>query len=94
VQVDPIKPTLKAPGTKRLKLEYDVLLSNLAFKFILRRYIELLDRSDNVYAPDILGALDDADGDDDEKQTKNFLMQNIYLDPVAGAYTRPLFGST
>ena len=23
VQIDPIKPTLKAPGTQRLKLQYD-----------------------------------------------------------------------
>jgi hypothetical protein len=38
VQVDLIKPTLKAPGTKRLKLEYDGLLSDFAFKFNLRCY--------------------------------------------------------
>jgi len=38
VQVDPIKPMLKAPGTKRLKLRYDVPLSNFAFNFNLRRY--------------------------------------------------------
>ena len=38
MQVDPIKPTLKAPGTKRLKLKYDKMLSNIAFKFNLRRY--------------------------------------------------------
>jgi hypothetical protein len=38
VQVDPIKPKLKPPGTKRLKLEHDVPLSNFAFKFNLRRY--------------------------------------------------------
>jgi hypothetical protein len=37
VQVDPIKPTLKAPGTKRLKLKDDRLLSSFAFKFELRR---------------------------------------------------------
>jgi len=37
-QIDPIKPKLKPPGTKRLKLEYDGLLSNSAFKFNLRRY--------------------------------------------------------
>ena len=43
VQVDPIKPALKAPGTKRLKLKYDELLSNLAFKFNLRRYTLVLD---------------------------------------------------
>ena len=38
VQVAPIKPTLKAPGTKRLKLKHDELLSNFAFKFTLRRF--------------------------------------------------------
>jgi hypothetical protein len=38
VQVDPIKPTVKAPGTKRLKLKYDATLSKFAFKFNLRRY--------------------------------------------------------
>jgi len=38
VQVDPIKPKLKPPGTKRLKLKYDELLSTFAFKFNLRRY--------------------------------------------------------
>jgi len=29
---------LKAPGIKRLKLKYDGPLSNVAFKFNLRRY--------------------------------------------------------
>ena len=40
VQVDPIKPkpTLKPPGTKRLKLQCVELLSTSAFKFNLRRY--------------------------------------------------------
>jgi len=38
VQVDPIKPRLKAPGTKRLKLTHDEPLSINAFKFNLRRY--------------------------------------------------------
>jgi len=38
VQVGPIKPTLKAPGTERLKPTYDRLLSNFAFKLNLRRY--------------------------------------------------------
>ena len=37
--VDPIKPTLKPPGTKRLKPDYDEPVSNFAFKFDLRRYI-------------------------------------------------------
>ena len=38
VQVDPIIPTLKAPGSERLKLQCDELLSTAAFKFNLRRY--------------------------------------------------------
>jgi endonuclease/exonuclease/phosphatase family metal-dependent hydrolase len=38
VQVDPIKSTLKAPGHARLRLNCDDMLSNLAFKFNLRRY--------------------------------------------------------
>ena len=38
VQVDPMKPVLKAPGAKHLKLTYDKLLSNLAFKFSLRHF--------------------------------------------------------
>ena len=40
MQVDPLKPQLKPPGTKRLKPECDILLSTSAFKFSLRRYIE------------------------------------------------------
>jgi hypothetical protein len=38
VQVDPIKPKLKPPGTKPLKPRWDVLLSTSAFEFKLRRY--------------------------------------------------------
>jgi hypothetical protein len=39
VQVAPIKPTLKPPGSKHLKVKCDELLSGFAFKFILRSYI-------------------------------------------------------
>ena len=38
VQVEPIKPMLKALETKRLKLQYDEPPSNFALKFNLRRY--------------------------------------------------------
>ena len=38
MQVDPVKPNLKLPGTQRLKLKCDEPLSNIAFKFKLRRY--------------------------------------------------------
>ena len=41
MQVDPMKPTLKAPGIKLLEVKYDKPLSNFAFKFNLRRCIEL-----------------------------------------------------
>jgi len=37
-QVDPIKPTLKAPGTKRLTLKCDDPLSSFGFNVNLRRY--------------------------------------------------------
>jgi hypothetical protein len=43
VQVNPIKPKLKPPGTQRLKLNCDAPLSNFAFNFNLRRYIEAYD---------------------------------------------------
>jgi hypothetical protein len=39
VQVDRIKPAVKAPGTKRLKLKFDEQHSIFAFNFHLRRYI-------------------------------------------------------
>ena len=35
---DPVEPTLKAPGNKRLKQPHDEALSSFAFKFNLRRY--------------------------------------------------------
>ena len=40
VQVDPIRPTLNAPGTKRLKLKHDGPLSNFVLKTNLRRFNE------------------------------------------------------
>ena len=39
VRVDPIKLTLKAPGTKGLKLKHDELLSSFGFNLSLRRYM-------------------------------------------------------
>jgi hypothetical protein len=38
VQVDPIKPKLELPGTKRLKLKCEEPLSKFGFKFNVRRY--------------------------------------------------------
>jgi hypothetical protein len=38
VQVEPMKPMMKAPGTKRLKLNFDKALSSFATNFNLRLY--------------------------------------------------------
>jgi len=38
VQVHPITPALKPPGTKRLKLKYEKVLSKFAFNFNLRHH--------------------------------------------------------
>ena len=38
MQVDPMKPELRPPGSKRLKLYLDILLSTSAFKLNLRRF--------------------------------------------------------
>ncbi len=38
VQVDPIKPMLKVPGTSCLKLKHDKLFSSFASNFNLRRH--------------------------------------------------------
>jgi len=40
VQVDPLKPMLKAPGTEHLKPSCDETPSDFAFKFYLRRFTE------------------------------------------------------
>ena len=42
MQVDPIKPTSNAPGTKRLRLKSDEPLLSFAFNSNLRRYTEEL----------------------------------------------------
>jgi hypothetical protein len=51
VQVDPIKPTLRPPGTKRLKLKYDKPLSSFAYNFNSRRYTKqyLWDTRDHLH---------------------------------------------
>jgi hypothetical protein len=52
MQGDPIKPTLKPPGTKRLKLICDKPPSSFAFNFKLRRYTMVLVRP-GVYAENV-----------------------------------------
>ena len=48
-----MKPTLKAPGTNCLKLEYDQLLSSCAFNCNLRRYSVLLFSGDGGVGGDL-----------------------------------------
>jgi hypothetical protein len=50
VQVDPIKPRLKARKTKRLKQINDELLSSFGFNFNLHRYIVVMNRA-NMAVP-------------------------------------------
>ena len=53
--MDPIKPNLKPPGTKRLKLNCDVLLSTSALEFNLRRYNVAKTNVGSFEAPTIIG---------------------------------------
>ena len=50
MQVEPIKPTLKVPGIKLLNLKSDKPLSNVAFKFNMRRYTTGPEASSDVEA--------------------------------------------
>jgi hypothetical protein len=75
VQVDPIKPTLKAPGYECLNIKWHDMLSSFAFILNLRRYTWVIS----------VGALD----------MVNFgARDTVPAKFEAGAYTRPLFGST
>jgi hypothetical protein len=100
-----MKPKLKLPGTKRLKLECDGLLSDFGFKFNLRRYTkgyesmwQKADGTDNVNAdgawvcePPNCMVLKQVQDEATGEMTEFYI-----IDPnlEAGAYTRPLFGST
>ena len=57
MQFYPINPTLNAPGTQRLKLQYDEVLSSFAFNFNLRRYNSAdYDMSDIFFTYTLAGA--------------------------------------
>ena len=83
VQVDPIKPPLKAPGMKCLNLKYDILLSSFGIKFNLRLYIK-----DTAPAIPFVAALCADAG------VSFILKYDQCRDQAAGAYTRPLLSST
>jgi hypothetical protein len=81
VQVDPIRPTLTAPGTWRLELIYHESLSNAAFNFNLRRYIMDASRYQ-------------AEAEKHGERSGRLAAQASAAVTEAGAYTRPLFRST
>jgi hypothetical protein len=56
VQVEPINTVLNAPGTKRLKLKHDKLLSSFAFNINLRRYTAGGQAKDAATKPQVGGA--------------------------------------
>jgi hypothetical protein len=87
-----MKPVLKALGSVLLKLRYHGPLSNFAFNFNLRRYTLARDYPGQVSPTGFVDCLVIA---------RFFGYQQGGLKPmserfglVAGAYTRPLFGST
>jgi hypothetical protein len=89
VQVDPIKHTLKAPGPQRLKLEYDGLLSNFAFKFNWRRYIKgELEGAPDLTKEQVKSLFNKLTERANVKASFDFTLR------PAGAYTRPLFSTT
>ena len=78
MQLDPIKPKLNPPRTKRLKVNYDAPLPIFAFNFNLRRYMKA------GTTPGYLASF----------QKANETLDRIQKNLEAGAYTRPHFGST
>jgi hypothetical protein len=72
-----MKSKSKAPGTERLKLDYDNPLSNFAFSFNLRRYTV-----DSFYEYLLKSYILFGD------QEQRAIFDSAYL---AGAYNRPLF---
>jgi hypothetical protein len=83
-----MKPKLKAPGTKRLKLKCDVLLSTSAVNFNLRRYnagsalAGLSRRRRYLAAAGILLT-----------QVPAAVYLSVWHQSGRGSYTRPLFRS-
>ena len=105
-QVDPIKPTLKPPGSNLLTPKYEEPLSSFAVKFNLRRYTEAdTAKVDHTAATVATAHIESAtavkDAQDGSTAAARALggaaaagleAQRAAL--TAGAYTRPLFSST
>jgi hypothetical protein len=89
VQVDPVKSKMKPPGTKRLKLNCDILLSTFAFQVSLRRYTTAAAAAHGGHGARAVSTGQPGAGP--------YLPNSVAMHSVAvqaGAYTRPLFRST
>jgi len=106
VQVDPMKPMLKARGTERLKLEYDESPSNFAFKSKFRRYskeseakakegeaAETSRKAAAVAAASALAAASKQRGEEEAAEATRKAAAAMAA-AEAGAYARSLFSST
>ena len=90
--VHAMKPTLKAPGIKLLRLKNDDVLTFFAFKSNLRRYKEVLKS-----APSVLVVGGGTVGVELAAEIAGLWGRAKAVTLVAsqaGAYTRPLFSST
>ena len=81
-----MKPKLKPPGTMRLKLICDTLLSTSAFKFSLRRCFKA--------ASHCLDAIHKLPSDSDAHAALISTGANLQRAFEAGSYTRPPFSLT
>ena len=90
MQVEPIKPTLKAPGIKLLKLKCDRPLSKFALKFNLRCYSTASNAAHLLL--ELLGQ-HPAMRRVVAREVESFCFRRG-VGLKAGAYTRPLFSST
>jgi hypothetical protein len=98
-----MKSKLRAPGTKRLKLKYAVLLSSFALNVNLRRYTEdMLHVNHNDPSTIHLNSMSNTEKDYHHELHRQHLHHQAMIKACydkmghvdqAGAYTRSLFGS-
>jgi hypothetical protein len=89
-----MKPTLRPPGTERLKLEYDGSLSNFAFYFNLRRYNSVMESLASRRASIAAAAMRSLQSGVGAGAGGGVLGLDEESGSLAGAYTRPLLNST
>jgi len=112
VQLEPVEPMLKAPGTEHLKLKCAILLLTFAFKINLRRYNQELEHPSitsvltsfkeayETWWHAILKVRLGLPVDHDPQSLTPICWRHCCINVAgktwaeAGAYTRPLFGSS